>query len=74
VLLHQVFGPIGPLDLVRNADVIAQQAGPLGDRQPLSGGRSATTLHAQAAFVDEAGDVVEVEIDDGIGGSADAVL
>jgi len=33
-VLHQVLGPIGPLDLVRNPDVIAHNAGSLGDRQP----------------------------------------
>ncbi len=33
-VLHQVFRPIGPNDLFRDADVIAQNAGPLEDRKP----------------------------------------
>src|SRR5467141_820357 len=33
-VLHQVIGPIGPNDLFRDADEIAQNAGTLGDRKP----------------------------------------
>jgi hypothetical protein len=32
--LHQIFGPISPLDLVRDPNIVAQNAGALGDRQP----------------------------------------
>src|SRR6516162_6679059 len=32
-VLQQVFGPIGPHDLVRNADKITHNPGPLGDRK-----------------------------------------
>jgi hypothetical protein len=32
-VLHQVFGLIGPHDLSRDANVIAQNAGPFGDRK-----------------------------------------
>ena len=32
--MHQLLGPIGPDGLLRDADVIAQHTGALGDRQP----------------------------------------